>query len=140
MASLPLESPTRRIVPSSLNEREVMWNVEEEVDVVEEEDDKETAASRIEVESRSILVSSLTRSSRSLERAGDEIDKMTGEGVINLITISPIALVISEDEGSRPSSRCRRSLVKLRGRFRCTRDEAPGRGRKGGGGGGGRIR
>jgi len=45
MASLPLESPTRRIVPSSLNERVVMWNVEEEVDVVEEEDDKETVVS-----------------------------------------------------------------------------------------------
>ena len=67
---------------------------------------------------------------------------MTGEGVINLITISPIALVTNEDEGSRPSSRCRRSLGKLRGRFRCTRDGATGRGSAGGGGGGGggRIR
>ena len=107
----------------------------------EEDDDKETVASRIEVESRStILVSSLTSSSRSLERAGDDIDKMTGEGVINLITISPIALVISEDEGSRPSSRCRRSLVKLRGRFRCTRVGATGRGSEGGRGGGAGIR
>ena len=103
IANLPVESPTRRMVPSLLKERVVMWNKKEE------EDDEEDVAvtSLTEVESRSTIEPSLpTLSSRSIERDGDEIDKMTGEGVISLITALPNEFFPNSDPDiSRPSSR-----------------------------------